>query len=178
MAPPKTNKRPAQRKRNRKRKRRDVSSSSSSSDSSESGSEAGLPTKTRVTLPANEPSLKSPAPASSSSASSGSESESSDDSSSSESDSDEEATSTPKAQAGSKQAVPEAASDSKPGRKARVPSPPPLRNVPAPALVDGDAQKEQELRARFRQFWMGSVAEAFADDLNEIRKVSRDPCIL
>ena len=31
--------------------------------------------------------------------------------------------------------------------------------------------KEQELKDRFRQFWMASVAEGFRDDLEEIRKV-------
>jgi hypothetical protein len=32
-------------------------------------------------------------------------------------------------------------------------------------------QKEQKLRERFRSFWMASVADAFADDLEVIRKV-------
>ena len=31
--------------------------------------------------------------------------------------------------------------------------------------------KEQEVKAKFRQFWMSSVADGFRDDLEEIRKV-------
>jgi ribosome assembly protein 3 len=32
--------------------------------------------------------------------------------------------------------------------------------------------KEQEMKMKFRQFWMSSVADGFRDDLEEIRKVS------
>ncbi|KZV83283.1 hypothetical protein EXIGLDRAFT_565918, partial [Exidia glandulosa HHB12029] len=31
-------------------------------------------------------------------------------------------------------------------------------------------KREQELKDKFRKFWMGSVAGAFADDLEQIRK--------
>jgi ribosome assembly protein 3 len=36
---------------------------------------------------------------------------------------------------------------------------------------DDSSAQEQALRARFHKFWMASVADAFGDDLKEIRKV-------
>lgn len=55
--------------------------------------------------------------------------------------------------------------------KARAASPPPKHNVPPPDLFAGGPEKEQQLKDRFRKFWLAGVADAFADDLNEIRKV-------
>ncbi|KZT53359.1 hypothetical protein CALCODRAFT_440176 [Calocera cornea HHB12733] len=51
----------------------------------------------------------------------------------------------------------------------RSPSP------PSPALPpfvpqDDREQKEEQLKARFRKYWMASLADGFADDLDEIRK--------
>ncbi|KAI0299379.1 hypothetical protein B0F90DRAFT_1818140 [Multifurca ochricompacta] len=58
--------------------------------------------------------------------------------------------------------------------RARSPSPsPPPTDVPPFLPPEGSgnrAQDEQALRDRFRQFWMASVADAFRDDLEQIRK--------
>lgn len=169
--PPRATKRPTQRKRSRKRKRRDVSSSSSSSDSSDSSSEADAPAP---------PTAKVVAVTASGSDSGSGTTTSDATSSSSDTDEEEEGSETVAARQvrsrTGQNAADEKSSNSRaePKGKARVPSPPPLHNVPVPTITDeiASAVKEQELKARFRQFWMGSVAEAFADDLNEIRKVS------
>ncbi|KAH9843489.1 uncharacterized protein C8Q71DRAFT_728655 [Rhodofomes roseus] len=55
------------------------------------------------------------------------------------------------------------------------PPPPASRRSPTPephpvAPFPGNAQDEQILRQRFRKFWMASVADAFSEDLGEIRK--------
>jgi hypothetical protein len=59
--------------------------------------------------------------------------------------------------------------------RARSPSPsPPPVDLPSFLPAEGSrnrAQEEQALRDRFRQFWMSSVADAFSDDLEQIRKV-------
>lgn len=153
MAPP-----PAKpiRKRNRKRKRRAASSSSSSSDSNSSDSESVPPQK-------QAPVVVTQAHASEPSSSS---------SSSSESDSDDSD-------------VPQRVEPTKatPGKvhikqiptQERSPSPQP---VPIPSFLPSQAEaaeaveQEKVLKERFRRFWMSSIADAFKDDLEEIRKVS------
>ncbi|KAG9219571.1 hypothetical protein CCMSSC00406_0008222 [Pleurotus cornucopiae] len=150
MAPP-----PAKpiRKRNRKRKRR-AASSSSSSDSNSSDSESASPHK-------QAPVVATQAHASEPSSSS---------SSSSESDSDDSD-------------VPQRVEPSKetPGKvhikqiptQERSPSPQP---VPIPSFLPSQAEaaeaveQEKVLKERFRRFWMSSIADAFKDDLEEIRK--------
>ena len=164
----------APRRRNRKRKRRQASSSSSSSssdsiDSSSDGSE--VPKKTHVK---EAPSIKpeatrsSPSPALSSTSSSTSDSEGGDD--------DDDA---PVAHPASSSAIPQR-TDSEPAKtrerdrhRSPSPSPPPADAPPflPPAESNNRAEDEQALRNRFRQFWMASVADAFADDLEQIRQV-------
>ena len=163
---PQVTQRPVQRKRNRKRKRRDVSSSSSSSDS-DSSSDVDSVTKSKA--------VTASVPLATATGSDSGSGSSSSDATSSSSDSDEEEESREAQQDRDGQNATDENrpdSESKSKAKARVPSPPPLHNVPVPSLTAGNIEKEQELKARFRQFWMGSIAEAFADDLNEIRKVS------
>ncbi len=167
-----------QRKRNRKRKRRNVSisSSSESSDSSDSSSDeqvVKMPTKTSKAPPLHE---------SSSSSSSSSEDESS------ESEHDESHSARKFQSTSSQAAAPSNAQDEilppasgSTNLHTRPPSPPPLRNVPAPQLIpqrdaagnlsSADSEKDKELKDKFRKFWMSSIADAFSDDLNEIRKV-------
>ncbi|THH13852.1 hypothetical protein EW146_g6412 [Bondarzewia mesenterica] len=151
----------APRKRNRKRKRRVASSSSSSdsSDSSSSSSDEDAPTiKAKKHLP-----TKQVAPDSST--------EDSSSSSSSDSDSDAE----PVAPTPAPDATPAAT------RSSRVvaekwtsppPSPPPA-SIPS-FMLHGDVSRgaldEHALKERFRKFWMASVADAFRDDLDQIRK--------
>lgn len=52
------------------------------------------------------------------------------------------------------------------------PSPAPIRSF-LPTKPDGsaDTEGEQQLKDRFRKFWMQSVADAFQDDLVQIHKV-------
>ena len=56
----------------------------------------------------------------------------------------------------------------------RSPSPTPTP-VPSflPTKPDGsvDTESEQQLKDKFRKFWMQSVADAFQDDLVQIHKV-------
>jgi len=58
----------------------------------------------------------------------------------------------------------------------RSPSPIPAP-VPSflPTNLDGsvDTESEQQLKDKFRKFWMQSVADAFQDDLVQIHKVGR-----
>ncbi|KDQ28735.1 hypothetical protein PLEOSDRAFT_1038651 [Pleurotus ostreatus PC15] len=153
MAPP-----PAKpiRKRNRKRKRRAASSSSSSSssDSNSSDSESVSPQK-------QAPVVATQAHASEPSSSS---------SSSSESDSDDSD-------------VPHRVEPTKetPGKVhvKQVPTPersPSPQPVPIPSFLPSQAEaaevveQEKVLKERFRRFWMSSIADAFKDDLEEIRK--------
>ncbi|OCH87664.1 hypothetical protein OBBRIDRAFT_137503 [Obba rivulosa] len=60
-----------------------------------------------------------------------------------------------------------------PSAARRSPTPPPAQ-IPsflAPeGAPDDSAPNERALKERFRQFWMSSVVDAFADDLEEIRK--------
>ncbi|KLO17278.1 hypothetical protein SCHPADRAFT_919531 [Schizopora paradoxa] len=169
---------PDARKRNRKRKRRNVSISSSSESSDSSDSSSGeqvvkLPTKT---------SAKAPLPHDSSSSSSSS----SEDSSDSESEPEDSHASRKTQSAPSQPVNTDEQDDTLPSSNAnanrlpRSPSPPPLRNVPPPQLIlsrdaagnlsSSDAEKEKQLKDKFRKFWMSSIADAFSDDLNEIRK--------
>lgn len=147
----------APRKRNRKRKRRQASSSSSSDSLDSSSGESEVPKKTH--FKAAPPIKPSPSPSLSSSSSSSSDSEGGDD--------------------GDASAVIPQRTDSGPVAKARdqprspSPSPPPTDAPPflPPEGSSSRAQDEQALRNRFRQFWMASVADGFADDLEKIRQV-------
>ena len=151
----------------RKRKRRAVSSSSSSSDDSSSDSEA--PNQAVVRVPVKASKKPQPEPSQDpSSASFSSESESN-----SDSDSGAEPT---------RELSPQPASEAAPQqapRRPRSPSPPPAPIppfLPPKGVAPSEHQDEQVLKERFRKFWMASVADAFKDDLEEIRKV-RSPAI-
>ncbi|KAJ6615450.1 hypothetical protein B0H10DRAFT_2040515 [Mycena sp. CBHHK59/15] len=142
------------RKRTRKRKRRAVSSSASSSSSSSSDSETEVVQKAPI-LP------KVSAPASDSSSSSSSDSDS-------ESDSD--------AESDAPAAVPFVKSaplnDPPPPRRNSPSPPPPSAALPTfiPPRDDPNREDaEQLLKAKFKKFWMASVADGFKDDLEEIR---------
>ncbi|KAH8990733.1 hypothetical protein EDB92DRAFT_1862918, partial [Lactarius akahatsu] len=134
----------APRKRNRKRKRR-LASSSSSSSSSDSAS--ATPSS------AEEPSSSSSSPSSSDS----------------EDDALHESNALPAVSR-----VPFVKTQGSERVKARSPSPsPPPVDLPPFLPSEGSssrAEEEQALRNRFRQFWMASVADAFSDDLERIRK--------
>lgn len=175
MAAPKTGKAtgPPARKRQRKRKRRTVSSSSSSSSdsSSDSGSEneAQATTNVKIQKPATAVTLKPP-----SEATSGSDSSDSPSDSGSDAESDEGVMGVQPDTATESAGAKSHAASTKPHEqkaKARAASPPPKHNVPPPDLFAGGPEKEQQLKDRFRKFWLAGVADAFADDLNEIRKV-------
>jgi len=43
--------------------------------------------------------------------------------------------------------------------------------MPTDLSEDKRIERETALRERFRKFWMGSVADAFKDDLEQLRKV-------
>ncbi|KAG9092381.1 hypothetical protein FS749_015787 [Ceratobasidium sp. UAMH 11750] len=146
------------RKRNRKRKRRAAASSSSSSSSSSSEDESPqlttrpVPVPTRVVVQVD---------------SSDSDSDSSS-SSSSGSDSDSDAGGSVKSISG----LPIVTTKPKQRQESRSPSPPspaipPF--LPAPG-TEGAQKREEELRARFRKFWMASIADGFRDDLEELHK--------
>ncbi|KAJ7595075.1 hypothetical protein C8J56DRAFT_1044781 [Mycena floridula] len=137
----------APRKRNRKRKRRAASASSSSSSSDSSSSEDEAPA---VVVPAKD-------------ASSESSSSSSSDSSDSDSDSD-----VPKPKH-----VPEM--KAQPAARRASPSPPPAE-ISIPSFLPSTKSpehpaKEQEMKAKFRKFWMASLADGFSEDLEEVRKL-------
>ncbi|KAH9000559.1 hypothetical protein EDB86DRAFT_2904606 [Lactarius hatsudake] len=153
-----TTKPTAPRKRNRKRKRRLASSSSSSSSSSDSVSSDETPVK-KVPL------KKQATPSSAEEPSSSSSSPSSSDS---EDDVLHESNALPPP------AVSRAPFVKTQGVKARSPSPsPPPVDLPPFLPSEGSSgrtEEEQALRSRFRQFWMASVADAFSDDLERIRK--------
>ncbi|KAJ3525180.1 hypothetical protein NM688_g8445 [Phlebia brevispora] len=141
------------RKRNRKRKRR-VASSSSESDSDSSSSSSSSAPKVTIRAP-----VKPRVPEASSSESSDSDSESPSSSSSSR-------PASPVAHPASVQ------QNAPPRQTSQSPEPVP---VPVPTFLGGpdskeDDTKEQELRARFRKFWMESVADAFQSDLQELQK--------
>src|SRR5229473_4039203 len=159
----------APRRRNRKRKRRQASSSSSSESLDSSSDESEIQKKTLVN---KAPLIKqqvteSPlSPSSSSSSSSSSDSEKCD-------DGDDVPVTHPE----SSSAIPHG-SNSGPAKardwhQSPSPSPPPADAPPflPPEGSSNRAQDEQALRNRFRQFWMASLADAFADDLEQIRQV-------
>jgi ribosome assembly protein 3 len=155
----------AQRKRNRKRKRRLASSSSSSlssPDSSDSSSDQIPNTATIKRAPLKEQATPSSEDESSSSSTSLSSSDSEND---------------VKGGAGALASPSLSSAKPPPSRPNQSPSPsPPSPDVVPPFLAPAEgsnnqAQDEQALRNRFRQFWMASVAEAFGDDLEQIRKV-------
>ena len=51
-------------------------------------------------------------------------------------------------------------------------SPPPTPNVDIPLFITPNVlESERALKEKFRKFWMGSIAEGFKNDLEEIRKV-------
>ncbi len=163
----------APRRRNRKRKRRQASSSSDSSSG-----ESEVPEKTPVNKvpPPIEPQATGSSPSPSLSSSSPSSSDSGGDDND---DDDDDAP--PVTHPASSSTIPQR-SDSGPTKardRHRSPSPPspPPANAPPPFLPSegssSRAQDEQALRNRFRQFWMASVADGFADDLDQIRQVRR-----
>lgn len=170
MAPP-LSKPLAPRKRNRKRKRRVASSSSESSPDSDSSSSAGpsvavakahAPSSPIVNATDNDSDVREE------------ELSSSDDSS----DSDVEVRDVEQPT----QTVHSAEKDT----QIRSPSPePPLPgSIPIPSFLPNtgnageDSRIEQELKENFRKFWMTTIVDAFADDLNELRKVSTSHLLL
>ncbi|CAE6458679.1 unnamed protein product [Rhizoctonia solani] len=145
------------RKRNRKRKRRAASSSSSSASSSSSSSEDESPQVTTIPVPTKIIVQQD---------SSDSESDSSS-SSSASSESSSSVRSTSLQAAATTHALP------KPKRRdSHSPSPPPtaLPSFLPPSGTEGSHKREEELRARFRSFWMASVADGFRADLEELHK--------
>ncbi|KAF8607489.1 hypothetical protein BDV93DRAFT_552332 [Ceratobasidium sp. AG-I] len=164
MPPAKATTAPA-RKRNRKRKRRAASSASSSSSSSSSEGETA-----HVTIPA-------PTAVARIVVQDGSDSDSDSDSDSSSSASSSAASGSAKPMSGIQPgmiASPSAYTSTKPKRRrdSRSPSPPPTdipSFLPAPG-TEGAQQKEEELKARFRKFWMTSIADGFRNDLEELHK--------
>ncbi|KZS88997.1 hypothetical protein SISNIDRAFT_417367 [Sistotremastrum niveocremeum HHB9708] len=144
-------------KRIRKRKRRNEvsSSSSSSSSSSDDSSDENTTVAPKAVAAASAVNDDS------------SDSESSS-SSSSSSSSDDEAESTPP-----KSKVSEISKPSKKMRSSLSPSPPP-HEIPSFLPQQGTAaeklNKEKELKEKFRKFWMASLVDGFADDLDKIRK--------
>jgi len=152
----------APRKRNRKRKRR-LASSSSSSDSSDSSSDE-ISTKT----PVQKAPLKKQATPSSVEESSSSPSPSSSDS---ENDDVPFADAPPTSSAKPQQPPDSVLATTR--HRSPSPSPAPANAPPflPPEGSNNREQDEQALRDRFRQFWMASVADAFGDDLEQIRKV-------
>jgi ribosome assembly protein 3 len=156
----------AARRRNRKRKRR-VASSSSSSASISSDSSDG-----QVALKIKRPIENPPSSSSSDSSSPTSDSESSRD------DHGEmphaPALSTQE-QASSSRGAPSSVQQT-PRRSPSVTPPPApipsfLPSKISPTAGSSDDKKEQELKDRFKKFWMASVADGFKDDLDQIRKV-------
>ncbi|EPS95234.1 hypothetical protein FOMPIDRAFT_1025902 [Fomitopsis schrenkii] len=142
MVPPKPT---APRKRNRKRKRRAASSSSSDDDSS---SDSDVPQVQSVPkLPPVRVASKAP---------SSQEEETS--------SSEEESSEAESVRRGVAHQGPQASTI--PPRRSPSPDPRPCPIPPFP----GDSQDDELLKQRFRKFWMASVADAFSDDLGEIRK--------
>ena len=155
------------RKRNRKRKRRVASSSeSSSSSSSESGS-AGSEDEKPATVK-----LKTKPPAELVVSEHSSSSSESDSNSSSDQESNNQEADVEMADA----LIPPIEKSDKRERVvySRSPSPVPVSHPSfLPTKPDGsvDTESEQQLKDRFRKFWMQSVADAFQDDLVQIHKV-------
>ncbi|KAJ6544347.1 cytochrome P450 [Mycena capillaripes] len=146
------------RKRTRKRKRRAFSVSSSSSSDSDSDSEAEVVQKA--------PTLPPPAQSSSEEDSSSSSS-----SSESETDSDSDSASDSAPVGGTSSAKPALVAVPPPRRDSPSP-PPPSAALPTfipPPQESTHEDAEQLMKARFKKFWMASVADGFKDDLEEIR---------
>ncbi|TCD71768.1 hypothetical protein EIP91_003111 [Steccherinum ochraceum] len=168
MAPPPA-KPPAARKRNRKRKRRVASSSESSSSSDSDSDSSSGPSQ----VAARKPQAPS-SPAIEKSGSDADEESSSSYSSSSEDSSDPE----DDTGAAAKQSAPAAGPSVPKDARMRSPSPEPPRpgSIPIPPFLpdsgnpEDDTRKEQELKEKFRKFWMTTIVDAFSDDLNELRK--------
>lgn len=156
--PPAATKPPTQRKRNRKRKRRAASTSSSSLDSSSDPTEDETP-KTATKLVPVPSSVSQPQP----------ESDLASDSSSSESSSSDEEDRTAEIPRGRQNITLKT-----PRQFSLSPSPPSAALpsfLPSENAGNDTGSKEKDLKDRFRQFWMTSVADGFQDDLEEIHKV-------
>lgn len=159
----------APRKRIRKRKRRRDASISDSSDSSDASASDEEVQEAAVVQPKLKATQVVPMP---------SESESESDSSTSDdSDSDASAEHGPAKDTHSHLA-PETTTPSlsiKPAKKRT--EAPPVPPAPIPTIMPKDIsttqekEKEQLLKERFRKFWMESMADGFADELDEVRKV-------
>ncbi|KAL0070011.1 hypothetical protein AAF712_002908 [Marasmius tenuissimus] len=166
------------RKRNRKRKRRaDFSSSFSSSSSSDPDSESDTekpgvavkvtrkvaPTAPAATTAGKKDGLDGPSSSSESSASS-----------SEESDSDDELQKRrPRTQTRVEPGTHEGMAPIEESRARSASPPPPSTAIPSflePQDGQTSEQREQEMRDKFRKFWMSAVADGFKDDLEEIRK--------
>ncbi|KAF9263753.1 hypothetical protein L218DRAFT_972829 [Marasmius fiardii PR-910] len=158
------------RKRNRKRKRRadfssSSSSSSSSSDSDSGDDQAGVATITRkVTTTQQKPESDDSDPSSSSA-----------ETSSEDSDSEEDTRKGP--EVGSKATEGPTLPTDAPKRARSTSPPPPSTAIPSflgprdpGENPETTVQREQELKDKFRKFWMSAVADGFKDDLEEIRK--------
>ena len=155
---------PAARKRNRKRKRR-AASSSSDSDSSNSDSSSDGGQKTTVVKRVAVTTKNPPTPSASSSSSSAS---------SSDEDSDEEKMVETTANAPTHTGAAVTAVTTRP--RSLSPTPPSATIpsfVPTVDASEDAVRSEQQLKERFRSFWMTSLADAFKDDLEQIRKVRR-----
>ncbi|EJU05970.1 hypothetical protein DACRYDRAFT_12791 [Dacryopinax primogenitus] len=150
----------AKKKRTRRRKRREVSDSSSSDDSASESEDVPVP----KTNPA--PPVKVPQPAE----------ESEDDTESDDDESSDEDVVGPTAPHGDMEMAPaHEPSEAAPRPHKRIPSRSPSPPAPAlppflPTAKDVREEKEKQLKDRFRKYWMTSLADAFADDLDEIRK--------
>ncbi|KAI0079033.1 hypothetical protein K474DRAFT_1640546 [Panus rudis PR-1116 ss-1] len=177
--PPPATKPPAPRKRQRKRKRR-VASSSESSSSSDSDSDSSASSAGHVKITkAKERSAKAAAAAKAKQIAqekeSDTESPSSSESSSSESDDGIRGRGQTKA-GDAFQEKNQVAQSTKPSRRRSTSPDKPPQPVPLPSFIpnSGDAQedakKEQELKDRFRKFWMESIADAFKGDLEVIQQ--------
>jgi ribosome assembly protein 3 len=165
LMPPRSPKR----KRQRKRKRRnDVSSSSSETDSdSDNDSITQQRTGSRISGATQQPAEAS-------------DSNPATDSSGSSSSSEEETLTQPSAVAKHTNDVEMAEVDhpksSSARRDSHSPSPPPTkRDLPSFLSEDADSQAEkaaqQQLKEKFRKFWMERMAAGFKGDLEQIRKV-------
>ncbi|KAH9167038.1 hypothetical protein EDB89DRAFT_2115688 [Lactarius sanguifluus] len=156
-----TTKPTAPRKRNRKRKRRLASSSSSSSSSDPASSDETPIKKAPLKKQATPSSAEEPSSSSSSSPSS----------SDSEDNVLHESNALP-LPAVSRVPFVKTQGSGRVMARSPSPSPPPVDLPPflSSEGSSGRTEEEQALRNRFRQFWMASVADAFSDDLERIRK--------
>jgi ribosome assembly protein 3 len=150
-------------KRNRKRKRRQAFPSSSSS-SSDSGSEDETATQTSPVIAkqtvAEKVSNEDSESTSSTSSSSDTETSSSDNDIVNDGDGDVEMKTPP---------------TKKPNLPSRSPSPVDPK-IPSNIFLnpsnEEERQKDEQMRERFRKYWMKSMAEGFGEELEQIQKVS------